>query len=163
MIGKMFFVNRNILKDPSLKIGERGIGEESMNKKIMTIVFLLGLIVLILGCSQQTASPQPQTTESMVVKSTTSVIETPTAMGKTTNQVVIEHFQFGPTTLEINAGDTVEWVNKDSVAHTVTLENGAVDENLPPGGKVIHRFMEAGEYHYVCQFHSSMKGMVIVR
>ena len=77
-------------------------------------------------------------------------------------QVVLENFKIMPTDLTVKVGDTVEWVNKDSVSHTITLENGEFDQELTEGASATYTFTQKGEFGYFCSFHPSMKGSVIV-
>ncbi|MDJ0269504.1 MAG: cupredoxin domain-containing protein [Aigarchaeota archaeon] len=74
---------------------------------------------------------------------------------------------FSPNTLEINVGDYVRWINRDSVTHTVTSEKTPVggsgfDSVLSPGKSFRTRFTKAGEYDYYCTIHPWQGGRVIV-
>lgn len=75
--------------------------------------------------------------------------------------------------VEINAGDTVEWTNKDSTLHTITSgEDGIPDgrfgsqpefpQLLSSGTKFSHKFIRAGQYHYFCSLHPNETGVVRV-
>jgi len=134
-----------------------------MKKNIFVALVLMSLLLFLVGCQTQTA-PVAQPTPVPEVRSPPQLEETPRAEAVKTNTVTvtIENFKFMPTDAEIKVGDTVEWVNKDSTAHTVSLDNGNVDQELPAGGSVTYTFTEKGEYGYTCRFHPSMKGKVIV-
>ena len=41
-----------------------------------------------------------------------------------TIQVTIRDLKFSPDRIEARVGDTVEWINKDILAHTATAEGG---------------------------------------
>ncbi len=88
--------------------------------------------------------------------------ETP-AVGVT--EVRLEDFAFAPANIVIDIGTTVTWTNYDSVAHTVTSDDGDVlDSGLfSIGGTFRHTFDSPGEYAYYCEPHSNMKGLVTVR
>ena len=80
----------------------------------------------------------------------------------TTVKVAIKDFSFGAP-LTITIGTTVEWTNEDSMAHTVTASNGAFDSgNLDQGAKYSFTFTQEGTYSYACQYHSNMKGQIVV-
>lgn len=82
---------------------------------------------------------------------------------------------FSPSTVQIRAGQTVEFKNVSRGTHTVTadpklasdpnnvrLPRGAKAFNsgrLIPGAAFSHTFTEAGTYQYVCLPHESM-GMI---
>lgn len=113
-------------------------------------------VLLLAGCQTQVADSKDEKIDSA------TEAEESTALKSEAYQVVIENFKYMPTDLEIKAGDTVEWVNKDSAEHTVTFEDDVLDEKLAAGGMVRYTFTETGIFSYSCSFHSSMKGTVIV-
>ena len=74
-----------------------------------------------------------------------------------------------PPSVTINAGDTVEWTNSDTAAHTVTGgspadgPSGVFDSSLVLGGaQYAFTFDEAGSYDYFCMVHPWMIGDVQV-
>ena len=76
--------------------------------------------------------------------------------------VAIEGMKFVPERLEVAAGDTVTWVNKDLVPHTVTapgVDSGAI----APGASWKFVARRAGEMQYVCRFHPTMKAVLVVK
>jgi plastocyanin len=82
------------------------------------------------------------------------------------NRVEIKAFQFKPDPIEVEAGDTVTFVNLDSTIHDVTIKKLDVAEDLDgKESKTEIKFDEAGTYKYVCTRHSGpgMRGEVTVR
>ncbi|HEY7229211.1 MAG TPA: cupredoxin family copper-binding protein [Pseudolabrys sp.] len=79
-----------------------------------------------------------------------------------TIQVVIDKLVFAPTEVTAKIGDTVEWVNKDALAHTATATNGDWNAVLAPRqtGRVVLK--KAGAVDYFCKYHPNMKGRVVV-
>ena len=81
--------------------------------------------------------------------------------------VTIENF--GHSTLEIQAGEAVTWINADGVPHTVTSDTGGVDTGLfdssgfGPGQTFTYRFEKAGRFAYTCTIHPQMNGLIIVK
>ena len=76
---------------------------------------------------------------------------------------------FAPPHITINAGDTVEWANIDTAAHTVTGgspadgPSGVFDSSLlMASGNYAFTFDEAGSYDYFCMVHPWMVGTVSV-
>ena len=74
-----------------------------------------------------------------------------------------------PADLTINAGDTVDFVNVDTAAHTVTGgspadgPSGVFDSSLVMGGATYSfTFEDAGSYDYFCMVHPWMVGSVTV-
>lgn len=83
----------------------------------------------------------------------------------------IKAFDFQPDPIRIRAGQTVEWINHDGTAHTVTSgprsgPDGRFDHRLSgSGASARQRFAKPGRYAYFCTLHSGpgMTGEVIVR
>ncbi|MDH3779532.1 MAG: plastocyanin/azurin family copper-binding protein, partial [Nitrosopumilus sp.] len=74
-----------------------------------------------------------------------------------------------PANITINAGDTVEWPNIDTAAHTVTSgspaegPSGVFDSSLLMADATFaFTFEDAGEYDYFCMVHPWMVGSVSV-
>jgi len=76
---------------------------------------------------------------------------------------------FTPASITINAGDTVDWTNSDTAAHTVTGgspadgPSGEFDSSLVlSGAQYAFTFEDAGDYDYFCMVHPWMVGNVQV-
>jgi plastocyanin len=76
-------------------------------------------------------------------------------------QVRIINFTFSPATVTIRAGQTVEWTNDDTVAHTVDL-SGVISNVLDRGDHYAQTFAAPGTYAYICSIHPFMHGTVVV-
>lgn len=75
--------------------------------------------------------------------------------------VIIEDYKFQPAEITIKSGETVTWINKDSVRHNAT--DDTFDTGLLGKDKSAQQqFDEAGTYDYYCTPHPYMKGKVIV-
>lgn len=75
----------------------------------------------------------------------------------------VDAYGFDPSTLTVNAGDTVTWTNTGSLAHTVTAVDGAFDSgNLNSGETTTVYFDTPGTYSYLCAPHPWMKGTITV-
>jgi YVTN family beta-propeller protein len=84
------------------------------------------------------------------------------AAGADTVLAAIASFAF-PQTLRIRAGQTVIWMNKDSVPHTVTSDDGTwTSGDIAPGKSWARAFDSAGTIAYHCENHPAMQGMIIV-
>jgi plastocyanin len=70
---------------------------------------------------------------------------------------------FAPNVVTIQAGQTIEFVNRGRVVHTATARNGAFDTgNMRAGESVIIQINEPGTYEYTCTPHPWMVGTIIV-
>lgn len=77
--------------------------------------------------------------------------------------VEIKSFSFQPESITVQVGGTVSWVNRDSVDHTVTSEEGTFNSgNIMSGGEFKFTFTKPGTYNYRCSIHPSMTGVVTV-
>jgi plastocyanin len=85
------------------------------------------------------------------------------AAGKT-HTVAIEGMKFVPERLEVAAGETVVWTNKDFLPHSVTASGAKVESgDLAPGKTFRFVARKKGEMPYICRLHPVMKGVVVVK
>src|SRR5690349_19187719 len=78
-----------------------------------------------------------------------------------TIEITIDKLVFSPATVEAKVGDTIEWVNKDVIAHTATVKGGW-EVMIPPKKSASLTLKAAGAVDYFCRFHPNMKGHVNV-
>ena len=77
--------------------------------------------------------------------------------------VEIQKLKFVPEKLEVSAGDTIVWINRDIVPHTITAMDKSWDSKT---------IKKAGEWQtvvqadtpgaYFCRFHPSMKAQFTI-
>jgi len=78
--------------------------------------------------------------------------------------VTIEGMKFSPEALEVKAGDTVVWKNKDIVPHNATAsDHGFQSPTIPPNGTWKFRMRKKGEHDYLCTLHPTMKAKLTVK
>jgi plastocyanin len=75
--------------------------------------------------------------------------------------VTIEKLVFSPTDIKAKVGDTIEWVNKDILAHTATVK-GDWDVMIQPKKSASLVLKKAESVEYYCRFHPNMKGHITV-
>jgi len=78
-----------------------------------------------------------------------------------TLKVTIEKLVFSPAEIHVKVGDTIEWVNKDILAHTATVKGGW-DVMIPPNKSASLVVQKAETLEYYCRFHPNMKGRITV-
>lgn len=76
--------------------------------------------------------------------------------------VTIANMAYGPIPAGLKVGDTIVWVNKDSVPHTVTARDHSFDLRIGPGGVGRLGLTRAGSYQIYCILHSPMRGSFTV-
>jgi plastocyanin len=80
-----------------------------------------------------------------------------------TAHVTIADRAFGPADIAIAVGGTVDWVNRDDRAHTVTGGDGTFGSStLEPGATLKETFATAGSFAYLCAIHPEMQGTIRV-
>jgi plastocyanin len=82
----------------------------------------------------------------------------------TPNSIEVKDFMFTPTTLTVNAGAQVSWVNKDDEPHTVVSDTGLFRSGaLDTDESFSFKFDKPGTYHFTCSIHPRMVGTIIVK
>ena len=77
--------------------------------------------------------------------------------------VTIKNFAFDPPVVTIQAGSAVVWTNEDPTPHSVVDKGGTFKSaKLIKGATFSQTFGQPGTFDYVCGFHPSMKGEVVV-
>lgn len=86
--------------------------------------------------------------------------------------VVLSGDQFHPATFQAKVGQTVHFLNRDKVGHTVTADDGTFDSGMfGNGASWTHTFTAPGTYRYHCIPHAmkndagqwdGMVGVVVV-
>jgi plastocyanin len=69
---------------------------------------------------------------------------------------------FRPSTLRIDPGDTVTFVNRDAMTHNVTANGWGRFEGMNQGDTFQATFEESGIYAFACQYHPGMTGAIVV-
>ena len=77
-------------------------------------------------------------------------------------QITIDKLVYEPAEVSAKVGDTIEWVNKDGLAHTATAKNNDWDVMIGPNKTARQVLTKPGEVDYYCKFHPNMKGHVTV-
>jgi plastocyanin len=108
------------------------------------ILVLLALTVILFG-AQASAAP-----------------DNPALTGK---GVKIVSFAFQPSTVTIQHGQAVGWINKANIQHTTTSDTAGLWNSGPlnPGQHFIVIFPNPGTFTYHCSIHPFMKGTVVVQ
>jgi plastocyanin len=79
-----------------------------------------------------------------------------------TIQITMENLVISPAQASAKVGDTIEWINKNVLAHTATARNGDWDVTLGPKKNGTLVLKKAGTIEYYCRFHPNMKATLTV-
>ncbi len=82
----------------------------------------------------------------------------------------IKDSRFQTSSLHIQAGQTVTWINDDSIAHMVdsdphpshTILSALQSPQIESGQSYSITFTKTGTFPYHCHLHPSMKGTIVV-
>jgi plastocyanin len=77
-------------------------------------------------------------------------------------EITIEGFAFSPSTLQVSGETTLTITNNDDAAHTFTLDDGSVDEEVGGGASVEVTVNPSETTGFHCEFHPQMTGSLEV-
>lgn len=87
--------------------------------------------------------------------------EQPSTLPTEKNTVIIQNYEFQPAEITIKKGESITWINQDSVKHTATGDS--FDSGLlGKGESFTQTFDEVGTFDYICTPHPYMKGKIHV-
>ncbi len=70
---------------------------------------------------------------------------------------------FEPASIEILAGTSIRWTNRDTRPHTVTAADGSFDSaEIEPNATYMRTFPEPGNVSYHCEIHPDFTATVLV-
>jgi len=75
----------------------------------------------------------------------------------------MKDFAYSPKDAVVKVGDTIQFVNDDESAHTVTADDKSYDSGYMAKGQTWSKtYSKAGTYPYFCAYHAFMRGTVTV-
>ncbi|MFZ0005723.1 MAG: plastocyanin/azurin family copper-binding protein [Methanoregula sp.] len=111
-------------------------------------------------------TPIPVATTMIMAESTPSSPVTTIVSTSQNVSVSIQNYAFIPASVTIRPGTTITWTNLDPIYHTATsTEPSPVAFNSPvlhQGDTFQFTFAQPGTYHYLCNIHPFMRGIVTV-
>jgi plastocyanin len=76
--------------------------------------------------------------------------------------VPMSNMSYGTIPSGLKVGDSIVWVNRDSVPHTVTARDHSFDLRIGPGQRGRLNLTKAGTYQIYCAIHAPMRGSITV-
>ena len=132
---------------------------------LVAIFFISAAAYLGLNKAKESPSVLPATTsqEEELTPTSPSPTEAATPSARRIEvDILISGFQ--PADITTGRGSTIVWANRDTVAHTVTAEDGSFSSGtIAPGDSFEQRFEKIRSYSYFCKFHPEMKGTVTIQ
>ena len=76
--------------------------------------------------------------------------------------VTMANMSFGRLPANVHVGDTIVWVNRDTVPHTATARNKSFDVRVGAGKRASMTVKQAGNVPIYCIYHPAMRGSLKV-
>ena len=76
--------------------------------------------------------------------------------------VAVANMSYGQVPAGLKVGDTLTWVNHDTVPHTVTARDHSFDLRVNPGQSARMTLTQAGSFPFYCIYHATMRGVLKV-
>jgi plastocyanin len=84
----------------------------------------------------------------------------PANANATSVTVVMQNIAFNPKSIQVKAGTTITFVNRDAAKHTVTSDTGKFKSgDITTGQSYSLKLDEPGTYPYFCEFHGDKGGV----
>jgi plastocyanin len=132
-----------------------------MRRSLLLLTATLALGVTVAGCGSDSSG---SSSTSAAPAASTS---TPAAANAGTGTVAVEmkNIQFVPKNLSVTVGQTVRWIDLDSVQHNVVADSGADFKSDVFGrdGTFEWTATKPGKVEYECTLHPGMVGTITVR
>lgn len=122
-----------------------------MKIKLLVFVVLLAAVMLA-GCAD---------TKNTSTGNITPENATPVGYAKVVD-VFIQDYAFHPEVVTISHGDSVRWINNDSVAYIVGSSGTFESPTLTKGKTFTFTFSKSGTYNYYLLTHPYTKGGFVV-
>ena len=128
-------------------------------RAVTTAAVVLVLALFVAGCGGQAGD-----TATTATNAGTGTAASASTIPAGAIPVVMKNTAFAPADVTIKAGQTVAWVNQDSMQHDVVANDGSFRSQLLDTGQVFtFTFSKAGSFPYYCAIHPQMKGTVTVQ
>ncbi len=76
--------------------------------------------------------------------------------------VTMDNMRYGAVPGDVHVGDTIVWVNRDTVPHTVTARDKSFNLRIGPGQSAKMVAKKAGSFPFYCIYHLQMRGTLTV-
>ena len=113
------------------------------------------------GCGSSNSSSSSTSSSSTPAPASSGTSSTASSGGGKTVTIDMKNIAFNPSSQTVKVGQTVKWVNQDSVPHNV--EGGPLHSNtFGNGGSYEFTPKKAETISYVCTIHPNMKATLTV-
>ncbi|MDB5712083.1 MAG: putative amicyanin protein [Sphingomonas bacterium] len=86
----------------------------------------------------------------------------PAAPAAQTYTITMANMSYGSVPSGVKVGDTILWVNRDTVLHTATARDHSFDLRIAPGKTAKLVVQKPGSIAFYCILHAAMRGTLTV-
>ena len=119
--------------------------------RAVAVVFALGFVLAACGGDDDGGGEE-----------TGGTTGTETGDGAGAAEITIADFTFDPNTITVSGPTEVTITNNDDAAHTFTLDDGSVDQEIAGGESATVTVDVSASTGWSCRFHPTMTGTVEV-
>lgn len=76
--------------------------------------------------------------------------------------ITMANMGYGQIPAGLRVGDTIIWVNRDTVLHSATARDHSFDLRIAPGKSAKLTLQKSGNIGFYCIFHAAMRGTLTV-
>ena len=130
-----------------------------VDMKRIGLPVLAALALVAAGCGSSSSSSSSASTPAPAGNTTSSTASS--SGGGKAVVITMKNIQFNPKAQTVKVGQTVKWINADTVPHNVTggpLKSSTFGE----GGSYTFKATKAETISYVCTIHPGMTGTLTV-
>jgi len=100
----------------------------------------------------------PDFRNTMVMAAAAAAVLSPACASAADYTVTMANMSYGRIPSDLKVGDTITWVNHDSVPHTVTARDKSFDLRMGPGQSAKMTADKPGNFAFYCIYHATMRG-----
>jgi len=90
------------------------------------------------------------------------LVAMPAAASAADYTVTMANMSYGKLPSGLKVGDTITWVNHDTVPHTITARDKSFDLRTGPGQSTKMTLDKEGSFAFYCIYHAMMRGTLKV-
>jgi plastocyanin len=134
-------------------------------KKLIPIAAIIIIVIVAAVVLTNKHSSDKNSNNVSSTSNSANVQSTPKQTNQSVNTITISNYSFNPADITVKKGTTLTWTNQDSVAHTITENDGKTgphSQDIKQGQSYSFTYNTVGTFAYHCSVHPSMLGKVVV-
>jgi nitrite reductase (NO-forming)/hydroxylamine reductase len=128
----------------------------------MSLILLVVALGLVAGCSSTPSTPAPTSAPEEYPTAEAVLLAEGAVIPVDHAEPSIKDLELNQHTLFVTVGASITWHNDDTIAHTVTSDEGWFHADVEPGGTFTWQPTKAGIFQYHCEHHENIEGAIVV-